>query len=250
MKVSTNAGKKIFIFVCNSSTIMKYKTLFFITTALLVSYISAAQVSIGLKTGPNYIFYLPSKTDIINESKPGWGADAGLVLKLGDNKRISFRAELLYSLQVSKTEIDFTHTTIMPASGYHVTGRFHRHTLMIPAQIQLNMMKNRNLYLAFGPYGQYTMASSGNGTYNYYYIPESSFSGNDPVDSKKIFTPANIGATLAIGIQKIKLGQISFFGELRESVGFIKIYKDDYAKAEWVGCITTLAIGIEFYRSR
>lgn len=229
---------------------MQTKTLFILFTALLIACNSNAQLSLGVKAGPNYTFYFPPVSDNINETLPGWGVDAGMVLNLGDNNRISFRSELLYSLQTSNSDIDFTKIVIMAASGYHIIGQFYRHTLMISAQAQLNMMKNRNLYLAFGPYGQYNMASSGSGTYSYYGVPETVFTGNDPVDSRKIFTPGNIGATLAIGFQKIRIGKISLFCEIRESVGFIKIYKDAYAIADWGGSITTMAIGIEFYRSK
>jgi len=223
---------------------MKFIILPLLVTTFLLSFSISAQVSIGFKAGPNYTWYLQTKSDYLNKTFPGWGVDAGLVLNAGYNQRISFRSEFIYSMQSDSAEIDLTHN---PNYGWLVVGKFYRHNLLLSAQGQLNMLRNKNLFLSFGPYMQYTIGSSGNGDFLSGYFPEQ-FSGNDV--SRVIFAKANIGATIAIGIQKIRVGKVSFFGEIRESAGFISIYKEDFAKAEWIGCITTVAIGIEFYRSR
>jgi hypothetical protein len=51
-------------------------------------------------------------------------------------------------------------------------------------------------------------------------------------------------------VSKIKIGKIALFGELRETAGFVNIYKNDYAIADWMSLTTSLSIGIEFLRLR
>lgn len=229
---------------------VKIRILLTIGTLLILSDLAFGQISLGFKIGPNYSYYIQDKADYLNTTTPGWGADAGLVLNVGDNHLISFRPELIYSLEVNNADINFGKTTIMPASRYHVIGEFFRHNLMILPQLQLNFTKKSGIYLAFGPWFQYTVASSGKGTYSYIGVPTTSFKGNSFVDSRYILTPYNVGVSLGIGVSRIRIGKISLFGELRETAGFANIYKKDYAIADWMSFTTSLSIGIEFLRLR
>jgi len=229
---------------------MKIRILLTIGALFILSDLAIGQISLGFKIGSNYSYYIQDKTDYLNNTTPGWGTDAGLVLNVGDNHLISFRTELLYSLEVNNADINFGKTTIMPTSRYHVIGEFFRHNLLILPQIQLNFTKKPDVYLAFGPWFQYTVASSGKGTYSYFGVPKTSFKGNSYVDSRYILTPYNVGASLGIGVSRIRLGKISLFGELRETAGFTNIYKKDYAIADWMSFTTSVSVGIEFLRLR
>lgn len=221
----------IFVLVCLAALL---------TPALLFS-----QSVVAIKAGPNYSFYFPSKTDVNADLKPGWGTDAGLVILYGDDHRVSLRSEVLYSLQVTNAVFsgpNYLHEFV-------VDGRFYRHNLLLSVQCQLNMLKNKNLFISLGPFYQYALAMSGHGTYADMYYPQP-FEGNDPINSHDYFIPWNAGATLALGVCKIRLGGISLFGELRETVGFSQVVKNEVSHSEWGGCTTTVAVGIEFRKRK
>ena len=212
---------------------------------LLIPVLAKPQSVVALKAGPNYTFYFPSETDTRAELNPGWGTDAGLVILYGDDHRVSFRSEVLYSLQV--TNAVFTYP-VYPHE-FMVDGRFYRHNLLLSVQCQFNLLKNKNLYIALGPFYQYALAMSGHGTYSDMFYP-SPFTGNDPINSHDYFMPWNAGATLGFGICKIRVGGISLFGEIRETVGFSQVVKNDAADADWGGTTTTVAVGIEFRKKK
>jgi hypothetical protein len=113
----------------------------------------------------------------------------------------------------------------------------------------VNILKSKKLSLCMGPYFQYTIASTGRGVHNFY-LTNTNFKGNEEFDSGKMFSNYDIGATLAIGIQKIRAGKISFFAEIRQNIGFLEIFEADYSQAEWIGSTTSVTIGVELYRSR
>ena len=234
---------------------MKRKLFVFPILVLLVfcQYRVNAQVAISFLAGPNYSYFIQSKSDYRANAYPGWGFDAGLQLKSGDDHFLSFKALLGYSLQIPRIKLpNFVSNEIYHYS--YLEGTYWLSNIIFFPQLQFNFLEKKNLFLGVGPFCQVRIAGYGKGTYNYGNTPEGqSFSGNEIISMDKIFSMWNAGPGVSLGYQKFRIGKICLFFELREVWLITNYFRDDSKngwspKATWIDLLTSLNIGLDFYR--
>lgn len=208
---------------------------------------SCAQLSLSLSTGPQFALSYVTHGEWKSTVKPGWGFNAGVIASSGDDHLMSFRGLLNYSLQAANIELLYLGGTY---DGSHLEGTYWMSNIMFSPQLSCNLLKNKTMFIAIGPFMQYMFNASGSGTYGYYPQEHTPFSGNLPLASDQIFNAFNWGGGLSFGLQKITIGSVNLNLELRELMTVQSLLKEDRTNAEWLSCITSLTIGIEFYREK
>jgi hypothetical protein len=202
-----------------------------------------AQFSLGFSVGPQYAFPYITHTEGKSDVKPGWGFNAGLVACSGDDHLVSFRGLLNYSLQNDTIELNHLGGSLY---GGNLKGSYWMSNIVFSPQLSFNLLKNKNMFIAIGPFMQYMVYASGTGTYSDGYWGGTSFSGK----ASDIFNAFNWGGGLSFGCQKIKIGKVNLSMELRELMTVQSLLKEDLTNAEWLTATTSLTVGIEFYRGK
>ncbi|MEI7726057.1 MAG: hypothetical protein WCK09_13195 [Bacteroidota bacterium] len=202
-----------------------------------------AQFSLGFSVGPQYAVPYITHTEGKSDVKSGWGFNAGLVACSGDDRLVSFRGLLNYSLQNDTIELKYLGGS---SYGGNLKGSYWMSNILFSPQLSFNLLKNKNMFIAIGPFMQYMVYASGKGTYSDGYWGGTPFSGK----SSDIFNKFNWGGGLSFGCQKIKVGKVNLSMELRELMTVQSLLKEDLTNAEWLTATTSLTVGIEFYRGK
>jgi len=214
-----------------------------------------AQIAISFMAGPNYSYFFQSKSDYAAEASPGFGFDVGLQVKAGDNHLLSFKALVGYSLQTSSIKLT---SFLLNDFNYHtyLEGKYQLSNIIIYPQFQVNLLEKKTLYLGIGPFFQFRVAGNGKGTYYGYTWEGTPYSGNEIMSMSTLFNKINYGPGMSIGYQKICIGKICLFVELRELWMVNNYFQDDKkgngwsSKAIWYNLMTSFNIGFDFYRSK
>lgn len=228
-----------------------YLVLLFLLTG---QYPSTAQIAISFLAGPNYSYFIQSKSDYAAKASPGIGLDAGLQFKAGDNHLLSFKAFIGYSLQTPG--IKLPNFVINEYYRYtYLEGKYQLSNILIHPQLQFNFLKKKDLFLGIGPFCQVRIAGYGKGTYSYGFSPGGlPYSGDEILRISTIFNKWNYGPGISFGYQKICFGKICLFFELRELWMINNYFQDDNksngwsSKAVWYNLMTSLNVGLDFYR--
>ena len=197
-----------------------------------------AQTSVGFFIGPNYSFYKVGWTT--SKGEPGLGFQSGVSLKTGTRKIASFRLDLFYSLLTTDATIDVDPDE-NSNSTKKIDAQYLFHSINLIPQLQINFLKNRSLFSTIG-IGPRTVTAYGKGTATSRSGNISEFSGND---YNYIFYPVTLFASVSVGYQNIKLGNLSGFIETGVRGDILSFTNNTVYTSSWRAL--SISINLGFY---
>jgi hypothetical protein len=173
--------------------------------------ISQVDAAIGFYFGPNYSIYAFGHSYDNQKNGYGFGLQSGFLAKTNTAHLASFRLDLLFSWTTLNSKIN-----LYPQENNNyksIDGHFNFYSINVSPQVQFNILKNKGLFICSGIAFRY-MIINGNGTANRN-TSSSEFQGKD---FNYLFNDYVLAVTLSIGYQEFKIGKLTLFGELKESV--------------------------------
>lgn len=198
-----------------------------------------AQTSVGFFIGPNYSFYKVGWTS--SKGEPGLGFQSGVSLKTGTKKIASFRLDLYYSLLTTDATIDMDPDE-NSNSTKKIDAQYLFHNINLIPQLQLNFLKSRSLFSTIG-IGPRTVTAYGKGTATSRSGNISEFNGKD---YNFIFYPVTFFASVSIGYQNIKLGNVSGFIETGVRGDILSFTNNTVYTSSWRALSISINLGFYF----
>jgi hypothetical protein len=216
------------------------KPFLFILLILLTALIPniQAQTSVGFFIGPNYSLYKVGWTS--SKGEPGLGFQGGISIKTNPKKISSFRLDLYYSMLTTDATI-FMDADENSNNTNKIVAQYLFHSINLIPQLQLNFLKNRSLFSTIG-IGPRTVTAYGKGTATSRSGRTSEFNGND---YNFIFYPVTLFASVSVGYQNIKLGNVSGFIEAGARGDILSFTNNTVYTSTWRAL--SISINLGFY---
>lgn len=199
--------------------------------------------AIGFYFGPNCSIYSLGHSYGKAKHGYGFGLQSGFLAKTNTSRLASFRFDLMFSLTTLNAKIKL----IPDDNNYYtsIDGYFNFYSIIISPQVQFNILKNRGLFICSGMAYRY-VKSNGKGT-AYQYNSSSEFRGKD---FNYLFNNNVISVILSIGYQEFKIGKLTLFGELKESLDVNGITYSYYTPTPFRAFTTSISIGILLFKEK